>query len=81
MIPFLLRSTDSHVCRTQIGACIVNPEKKIVGIGYNGMPRGCDDDMFPWTRSGATSLDTKYPVSIVFVETYFSSHDLLALVM
>lgn len=47
--------------RTQVGACIVNEEKKIVGIGYNGFPRGCDDDHLPWGRSAESMLDTKYP--------------------
>lgn len=46
---------------TQVGACVVNPEKKIVGIGYNGMPTGCSDDVLPWSRVGETPLDTKYP--------------------
>lgn len=45
---------------TQVGACIVSAEKKVVGIGYNGLPRGCSDDEFPWGREGAF-LDTKYP--------------------
>ncbi|RME30817.1 cytidine deaminase [Candidatus Woesearchaeota archaeon] len=51
------RSKDPH---TQVGACIVNPEKKIVGIGYNGFPWGCSDDKLPWGREGGF-LDTKYP--------------------
>lgn len=33
---------------TQVGACIVNPAKKVVGIGYNGFPTGISDDDFPW---------------------------------
>ncbi len=33
---------------TQVGACIVNPAKKVVGIGYNGFPTGISDDVFPW---------------------------------
>lgn len=33
---------------TQVGACIVNPTKKVVGIGYNGFPTGISDDDFPW---------------------------------
>ena len=37
---------------TQVGACIVNEDKKIVGVGYNGFPRGCNDDDFPWEREG-----------------------------
>ncbi|XP_067106841.1 deoxycytidylate deaminase isoform X2 [Osmerus mordax] len=46
---------------SQVGACIVNQENKIVGIGYNGMPNGCDDDLLPWSRSATDRLDTKYP--------------------
>eukprot|EP01137_Pigoraptor_chileana_P030257 Opistho-2@1365 len=45
---------------SQVGACIVNPDKKIVGIGYNGMPNGCSDDVLPWTRVADNPLDTKY---------------------
>lgn len=39
----------------------MNQENKIVGIGYNGMPNGCDDDLLPWSRSAENCLDTKYP--------------------
>ncbi|KAF5901871.1 deoxycytidylate deaminase, partial [Clarias magur] len=52
---------DRTRTRTQVGACIVNQENKIVGIGYNGMPNGCDDDLLPWARSAEDKLDTKYP--------------------
>lgn len=45
---------------TQVGACIVNSQKRIIGIGYNGFPTGCSDDMLPWDREG-DFLDTKYP--------------------
>ncbi len=51
------RSKDDH---TQVGACIVNAEHKIVSVGYNGMPTGCSDDEMPWEREGAF-LATKYP--------------------
>ena len=40
---------------------MVNPEKKIVGIGYNGMPNGCSDDELPWSREADSRLNTKYP--------------------
>ncbi len=30
-------------------------------MGYNGLPKGCDDDVFPWERDGADQLMTKYP--------------------
>ena len=51
-----LRSKDPN---TQVGACIVDQDNKVVSIGYNGMPRGCKDDDFPWEREGGF-LDTKY---------------------
>ncbi len=51
------RSKDYN---TQVGACIVSPEHKIVSVGYNGMPAGCSDDEMPWGREGDW-LDTKYP--------------------
>lgn len=56
----LLSSMRSKDPNTQVGACIVNFEKRIVGIGYNGFPVGCDDDAFPWNNAGEF-LDTKYP--------------------
>ncbi len=52
-----LRSKDPA---TQVGACIVNSDKKIIGIGYNGLPIGIDDNEFPWGKEG-DYLDTKYP--------------------
>ncbi len=45
---------------SQVGACIVNRNKRIIGIGYNGFPTGCDDDELPWGREGEF-LETKYP--------------------
>lgn len=45
---------------TQVGACIVNQNKRIVGIGYNGFPKGCEDEEFPWAKEGEFK-DTKYP--------------------
>lgn len=56
----LLSAKRSKDPNTQVGACIVNKNKKIVGIGYNGLPFGCDDAEFPWDRSG-DFLNTKYP--------------------
>lgn len=44
---------------TQAGACIVNDKKIIIGLGYNGFPRGCSDDQLPWEREGGL-VDTKY---------------------
>ena len=51
-----LRSKDPN---TQVGAAIVDQDHKVVSIGYNGMPRGCKDEDFPWEREGGF-LDTKY---------------------
>ena len=49
------RSKDPN---TQVGACIVSPDNIIISTGYNGMPKGCSDDEFPWDRTGE---ETKYP--------------------
>lgn len=58
----LLSAKRSKDPNTKVGACIVNQKKRIVGIGYNGFPMGCDDKVFPWTNSkDANTLDTKYP--------------------
>lgn len=51
-----MRSKDDS---SQVGACIVNSENKILSLGYNGMPIGCADNDMPWRRNGAP-LDTKY---------------------
>ncbi len=56
----LLSAQRSKDPGTQVGACIVNPQNKIVGTGYNGMPMGISDDDFPWVREG-NFLETKYP--------------------
>ncbi len=50
------RSKDPSTC---VGACIVSTDNKILSVGYNGMPKGCSDDEFPWDREGDT-LETKY---------------------
>ena len=51
------RSKDPN---TQVGACIVDSNKCIIGIGYNGFPRGCSDDHLPWSRKAPNPLHTKY---------------------
>ena len=49
------RSKDPN---TQVGACIVSADNIIISTGYNGMPKGCSDDEFPWGRDGD---EAKYP--------------------
>ena len=56
----LLSAHRSKDPNTKVGACIVNENKRIVGIGYNGFPYGCNDDVYPWERDG-DFLNTKYP--------------------
>lgn len=53
-----MRSKDPH---TQVGSCIVSENHKILSIGYNGLPKGCSDDDFPWTADDSNELQTKYP--------------------
>lgn len=52
-----MRSKDPN---TQVGACIVDNENRILSTGYNGFPSGCSDDEFPWERKG-DFCETKYP--------------------
>jgi len=56
----LLSARRSKDPNTQVGACIVNAENRIMSMGYNGLPTGCDDDAFPWEAQGE-HMDTKYP--------------------
>lgn len=56
----LLSAKRSKDPKTQVGACIVSKEQTIIGIGYNGFPKGISDDTFPWQDQG-DFLDTKYP--------------------
>ena len=51
-----MRSKDPN---TQVGACIVGTDNRILSVGYNGAPNGFDDDKFPWAREG-NPLETKY---------------------
>ncbi|KAJ9163896.1 hypothetical protein P3X46_023518 [Hevea brasiliensis] len=54
------RSKDPN---RQVGACLVSQNEVILGIGYNGFPRGCSDDKLPWAKKSKTGnpLETKYP--------------------
>ena len=51
-----MRSKDPN---TQVGACIVSPNNKILSMGYNGFPMGCSDDEYPWSREDE-GLQSKY---------------------
>ena len=55
----LLASQRSKDPSTQVGACIIDADKRILSTGYNGFPQGCSDDEFPWNRDEALG-DTKY---------------------
>jgi dCMP deaminase len=50
-----LRSKDPS---TKVGACIVDSEHKVVSIGYNGMPRGIEEENLPWEKG--EGLESKY---------------------
>ena len=52
-----MRSKDPN---SQVGACIVSEDNKILSMGYNGFPNGCSDDDFPWAREGDDPLEVKY---------------------
>ena len=54
----MLAARRSKDPSTQVGACIVSAANIIISPGYNGLPKGCSDDEFPWDREGE---QTKYP--------------------
>ena len=56
-----MRSKDPN---TQVGCCIVSQDNKILSMGYNGLPTGCSDDVFPWGREGDDPLETKYVYTV-----------------
>jgi dCMP deaminase len=56
----VLSSQRSKDPSTQVGACIVTSENKIVSMGYNGFPTGCLDSQLPWGRDSENPLETKY---------------------
>lgn len=51
-----MRSKDPN---TQVGACIVSEDNKIMSVGYNGFPIGCSDEEYPWDRNG-DMIHSKY---------------------
>lgn len=53
-----MRSKDPS---TQVGCCIVDDSNRILSMGYNGLPAGCSDDEFPWTKASQNPLENKYP--------------------
>jgi dCMP deaminase len=53
-----MRSKDPN---TQVGSCIVSEDNNILSMGYNGFPKGCSDEEFPWDRESDDELCTKYP--------------------
>ena len=55
----LLAADRSKDPSTQVGACIVSNDNRILSTGYNGFPQGCSDDEFPWNRDESVG-ETKY---------------------
>ncbi|MBR2696228.1 MAG: dCMP deaminase family protein [Parasporobacterium sp.] len=56
----MLSAQRSKDPSTQVGACIVSQDNKILSMGYNGLPIGCSDDEFPWEKDDETPEHSKY---------------------
>jgi dCMP deaminase len=56
----LLSAQRSKDPLTQVGACIINDDKVIVGTGYNGFPKWCSDDKFPWDKNPDNAIENKH---------------------
>lgn len=59
-----MRSKDPN---TQVGACIVSEDNKILSMGYNGFPKGCSDDEFPWSREPQGDQQDPYSTKYLYV--------------
>ena len=72
-----MRSKDPN---TQVGCCIVSEDNKILSMGYNGFPLGCEDDEYPWGREGSFG-ETKYPYVTHSADGIFTTeeHEVAAL--
>ncbi|MBQ7333248.1 MAG: dCMP deaminase family protein [Clostridia bacterium] len=55
----LLAAQRSKDPNTQVGACLIDSQNRIISTGYNGFPQGCSDDDFPWNRDEKCG-ETKY---------------------
>lgn len=74
-----LTSKRSKDPSSQVGACIVNKENKIISVGYNGLPNGMNDDDFNWSRNN-DFLDSKYPyICHAEMNAIFNSNQILNL--
>jgi dCMP deaminase len=58
-VAFLSAMRSKDPC-TQVGACITDSNNRIVGVGYNGMPIGCSDEILPWGKTSSKPLENKY---------------------
>lgn len=56
----VLSSFRSKDPSTQVGACVASDKNKVLTMGYNGMPIGCNDEVMPWGRDGDDVLNQKY---------------------
>lgn len=49
---------------SQVGACIVGKNNRILSLGYNGAPNTWKDEEFPWDRDHEDAKLNKYPYVI-----------------
>lgn len=62
MLLALVTSQRSPDPNTQVGACIVDQRNRVLGVGYNGYPRGIGVTNFTWNRKECGDpCQTKYP--------------------
>ena len=64
MLSAVVTSSRSKDPSSQVGACIVGKDNRILSLGYNGAPNGWDDNKFPWQRDSEDYNYTKYPYVI-----------------
>lgn len=73
-VAFLSAMRSKDPC-TQVGACIIDSNNRIVGVGYNGMPTGCSDDTLPWGKTSSKPIETKYMYGKAFFSLQVQQSD------
>jgi deoxycytidylate deaminase len=68
-VAYLSGKRSKHPTNSK-GACIVDSQGRIVGIGYDGFPRGCSDDCLPWaSKDDVNDVGDAMEESLPFLHT------------
>ena len=70
-----MRSKDPN---TQVGACIVSNDNRILSIGYNDTPNGYSDDIFPCNECAKAIIQSGIKEVIYLCDKYKDTDGVIA---